>query len=83
MFRKIYRDCIDVNEDTYLIKGESDITVGSLCEIVRVSSDRNTRCRTVQLFKDGKPWMIVNVVEQKVSNETHLSKWILNMINHG
>ena len=66
---KFTGDCIVVNEDTYLIKGESDITVGSMCEIVRMSSDRKTRCRTVQLFKDGKPWMIVNVVEQKVSNE--------------
>ena len=63
----ITEKCIVIDENTMLFKGETAVSMG--CEVITMSSDRKTRCRTVQVFKDGKPWKIVNIVENKVSNE--------------
>ena len=60
-------ECIVIDDNTMLIKGETAVSIGY--DVITMSSDRKTRCRTVQVFKDGKPWKIVNIVENKVSNE--------------
>ena len=72
--QRLVGECTVIDEDTVLFKaGYKDAgALGgvSICDLIRVSStDRKTRCRTWQMFKDGKPWKIVTIVEQKVSSE--------------
>ena len=64
-------ECIVIDEDTILFKAGYKGQMGgvSMFDLIRVSSDRKTRCRTWQMFKEGKPWKIVNVIEQQVSSE--------------
>ena len=68
---RLVGECIIIDEDTIVFKAKYKGGMGgvSICDIIRVDSDKKTRCRTWQVFKEGKPWKIVNVVEQHVSKD--------------
>ena len=69
---RLVGECIVVDQDTVEFKaGYKEGMPGGVYvyDFITMSDDKKSRCRSWQLFKDGKPWRFVNVFEQCVSND--------------
>ena len=64
-------ECVVVDKDVIMFKAgyKGGMAEVSVYDLIRVCSDEKTRCRTWQMFKEGMPWKIVNVVERHTNED--------------
>ena len=68
---KLQGVCTVLNDETLVFEAsyKGDLGDVSLNDVIRVSGDGRSRCRTWQMFRKGVPWKIVSVLEQQTSTE--------------